>query len=197
LAYIGLTGNPGSGKSSALADFAELGWLALDADRLCGEVYEENDEGICGRLRDRWGATALGPDGRPDRRRIADIVFADVAERRWLEAQVHPLVRRRARDQAADAPTPVIVAVPLLFEAGWQEDFTAVATVWTREDIRWRRLRQRGWNDKEIQRRDAAQWPAERKLADADLGLINNGRRDGLRRQCRLLARQLTGGTST
>jgi len=192
-----LTGNPGSGKSTALAHFAELGWQTLDADPLCATVYEEDDEGIRGQLRERWGGAALGPDGRPDRRVIADIVFADAAERHWLEARVHPLVRRRAKAMAAASKAPTALAVPLLFEAGWQDDFSAVITVWTREDIRLRRLRRRGWGTEEIRRRDAAQWLPDRKLAAADIGLINHGTREGLRRQCHLAARQLVPGATT
>ena len=190
--YIGLTGNPGSGKSAALDGFAGIGWQVLDADRLCTEAYRENTGGILERLQERWGKKIVGPDGLPDRRRIADIVFSREEERLWLEAQLHPRVRQRARTLVAAATTPVVFAVPLLLEAGWKDDFTAVAVVWAREDLRLARLRQRRWSQEEIRRRDAAQWPPDRKLAEADVGLINNGHLHDLWQQCREFSNQLT-----
>jgi dephospho-CoA kinase len=190
--YIGLTGNPGSGKSAALEGFAKVGWQTLDADRLCMEVYRDNAGGIRERLQERWGQEIVGTDGMPDRRRVADIVFSQAGERLWLEEQVHPLVRQRAGALAAAATVPVAFAVPLLFEAGWAGDFAAVATVWAREDLRRARLRQRGWSEEEIRRRDAVQWPPDRKLAEADVGLVNNGTLNDLWQQCRELSNQLT-----
>ena len=46
----------------------------------------------------------LGDDGRPDRARIAQVVFGDPDALAWLEALLHPLVSReylRWREQLA------------------------------------------------------------------------------------------------
>jgi len=187
---IGITGTPGSGKSTALRGFARLGWRVLDADELCAEVYRRNRSGICQRLQRRWGAGVLDGAGQPDRRAVARIVFGDAEERRWLERLVHPLVRELALALVRGERGPTAFAVPLLYEAGWEGDFQAVAAVWTEPGLRRRRLRRRGWSDAEIRLRDAAQQAGEEKLERADFGLINHGRPQELWQQCRLVAEQ-------
>ena len=54
-----------------------------------------------------------------DRAALGRIVFADPAERQWLEQLVHPLVRERfTRELAQLAAAPLVVLmIPLLFEA--------------------------------------------------------------------------------
>src|SRR5690606_29770790 len=62
-------------------------------------------------------------DGRLDRRKLRSIVFTDDAERRRLEAILHPLIRERVLARLArlrDAPYAVVV-VPLLIETDFHE----------------------------------------------------------------------------
>lgn len=185
---IGITGSIGSGKSTVLEIFAELGAGVWDADVAVHALYEPGREGW--RLvRERWGDAALEPDGRLDRAWIAARVFANPAERRALEAQIHPLVRRDMAETAARTGGPLVCAVPLLYESGWEQDFHAVVCVWCAPDIQHRRLRERGLTDDDIRARLAAQLPADEKLRRADAGIINSGSRELLRRQCEQLWR--------
>ena len=53
---------------------------------------------------------------------LANIVFADIKERNWLENLLHPLATKRFDAELLKAKhEPVVVLIiPLLFETGWQ-----------------------------------------------------------------------------
>jgi len=183
---VGVTGGIACGKSTVLEILAQLGRATLDTDRVVHDLYE-NDPQLRTRLAAKWGSHVLDNQGKVDRRAVADIVFENPDELEWLNACIHPLVRRRMKEQAANVTGWLFCAVPLLFEAGWQEDFTWTIAVWCEPKVRLERARRRGWDESELRRREARQMPAETKLERADFGLINNGSRNLLRRQCGLL----------
>src|SRR3978361_543545 len=89
---IGLTGGIAAGKSEALAAFSRLGAATISSDAVVHELLDS--EPLLGRLTERWGGE-VAPEGRVDRARIGEIVFADPEELAWLEGQIHPLVGER------------------------------------------------------------------------------------------------------
>jgi dephospho-CoA kinase len=127
----------------------------------------------------RYAARVAGEtEGSLDRGALGRIVFADEAERRWLEALVHPLVRERfERELAALAAAPVVVLmIPLLFEAGLEGLCSEVWLVDCEEEQQRRRLMERdGLGEEGARARLAAQWPLARKRALADLVIDNRG----------------------
>ncbi len=129
-----------------------------------------------------------------DRAALGRIVFADAAERRWLEALVHPLVRQRFEwELAALAAAPVVVLmVPLLFEAGLEGLCSEVWLVVCDEEQQRQRLMSRdGLAEPEARARLAAQWPLARKRALADQRIDNRGRPEALATQLDRLLEKL------
>jgi dephospho-CoA kinase len=82
---------------------------------------------------------------------------------------------------AASGHFAVILDAPLLLEAGWRPLCDLVIFVDVDRDIRLARAKSRGWSADEFARREAAQWPVERKRAAADIVLANNGDAESLR----------------
>lgn len=191
--FIGLTGGMGCGKSTACDIFTAMGWQILDADEICHSLYDEREGKLLKLLLKRWGEEIADADGNElDRGKVSDIIFNSSEERNWLNATIHPLVLQKALDiHAANLKRNMVFGVPLLFEAGWENRFEAVITVWTENEIRRRRLRGRGMSDKEILRRDAAQMSIEMKMRRADYVLINNGDIEELRAQCEIISNAL------
>ena len=192
---LGLTGAIGGGKSTALSAFAAAGAEIHDADRLCHEFYRNPESELVRKLAARWGKRIFSATGEVDRRRIGAIVFTDQAELDFLTGLIYPeLERQMTAAIAAARRRPEIVTVwevPLLFELGWESVFDAIAVVWTEPALRRLRLQARGLTDEEILRREARQWPAERKLEQADYALINNGSAIYLQMQCTELLNNL------
>jgi dephospho-CoA kinase len=117
---IGLTGGIASGKSTVAAMFAELGACIVDTDVIAREVVEPGTPALTAI------AEAFGPDvvdnGVLDRKRLGRIVFADSAQRRRLEAILHPLIRQTALQRSDQCAGPyVVLVVPLLFESGFDQ----------------------------------------------------------------------------
>jgi dephospho-CoA kinase len=182
---VGLTGNIASGKSSVARVWRELGATVIEADELARRAVEPGTPALA-RIADRWGARLLAPDGSLDRAALRAIVFQDEAERRALEAIVHPAVAalREEEHQLARARGDRVVVsdVPLLFEVGMEGDFDRIVLVDAPEPVRRERLiRDRGLAPDEADRMIAAQMPAARKRSRADLVIENDGTLEELR----------------
>ncbi|MGB5133582.1 MAG: dephospho-CoA kinase, partial [Prochlorococcaceae cyanobacterium] len=118
-----------------------------------------------------------------DRAALGAIVFADAAERQWLERLVHPIVRARfeAELQRLAAAPVVVLMVPLLFEAGLEELCSEVWLVDCDENQQLQRLMARdGLSEADARARIAAQWPLARKRPLADRLIDNRGGADEL-----------------
>lgn len=165
---IGMLGGIGSGKSTVARLMAEhFGGLCIDADadaRAALQLPEVRDQ-----LLRWWGEGILDESGRVDRKKIADIVFEDPAQRQRLESVVHPRVARRRQqklDAAAGDPSVrfVILDVPLLAEVGLTERCDALLFVEADRRTRLARVRAtRGWDEAEVARREKNQMPLDRK----------------------------------
>ena len=174
---IGLTGGIGVGKSSVASLFLERGAAVIDADDLAREVVEPGEPAYAAVV-ERFGPAVVAPDGRLDRKALADVVFADPRARADLEAVVHPaVVTRRDRRLAELEGTDLVVVavVPLLVEVGW-DGADAVVVVDCPEELAVRRLVEgRGMDEADVRRRMAAQATRAERLARADLVIANDG----------------------
>ncbi|MDM7936119.1 MAG: dephospho-CoA kinase [Cyanobium sp. CZS 48M] len=193
---IGLTGGIATGKSRVGRLLAERhGLPVLDADSYAREALAACSQGEQAVL-ERYGARVRHATGGIDRAALGRIVFADGAERAWLEALIHPLVRARFdADLARLATAPVVVLmIPLLFEAGLEGLCSEVWLVDCEEDQQLKRLMARDrLSEAEARARVAAQWPLERKRPLADLVIENSGAVEALDQQ---LVTALLGGAA-
>ncbi|MEO1007840.1 MAG: dephospho-CoA kinase [Planctomycetota bacterium] len=179
---LGLAGGIGSGKSAVASILAELGFWVSDSDAGVRTLLARPD------VRARVVA-ALGDgvvrDGRLDRRAIAARVFGDDAARRALEAILHPMLHAERADllrRAAESGVRgVVVDAPLLFEAGVDAECDAVLFVETPRAERLARVRRRGWDEAELDRREAAQMPLDEKRRRSTAVVPNTGDLAGLR----------------
>lgn len=179
---IGLTGGIASGKSSVGRLLAARGVPVLDADQYARDALAPGSlatQAVLEGERVRAASSRRGAEPEAaelDRAALGRIVFADGAERRWLEQLVHPLVRARFEDELArlaGAPAVVLV-VPLLFEAGLEGLCSEVWLVDCEAEQQLKRLMQRdGLSEAAAAARIQAQWPLERKRPLADQ-LIDN-----------------------
>ena len=113
---IGVTGGIGCGKSTICREFAVLGAPVVDTDEVAREVVAPGTQGLA-EVVAHFGTDVLDSDGALDRRRLRSLVFADEASRRWLEALLHPLIRRRTDEHVQAAAYPYcLVCIPLLVE---------------------------------------------------------------------------------
>ena len=178
---VGLTGGIGSGKSEVSKHLAAYGAALIDADVAARAVVEPGTPGL-GEITAVFGPQVLLPDGRLNRERLGQIVFADDGALAKLNAIVHPLVHERTQqlEQQATAtlgPGGIIVHdVPLLAENGLQNGFDTVIVVDAPDDQRLQRLIEtRGMTAEHARERIAAQASRDQRLAIADMVVDNSG----------------------
>lgn len=178
---IGLTGGIATGKSTVSRLFRELGVPIVDADQLARQVVTKGSEALQ-ELVDFLGEEILQPDGRLDRSRLGEIIFADPEIRQKVDEIMHPRVfvqmQEATQKALASAQTPIVILdVPLLFESGYTlrlADDTVV--VYARPSVQRARLMARNNMDAtEADRRIASQMALEEKLRRADYVIDNSG----------------------
>ena len=170
---IGLTGGIAAGKSEALKAFARLGAATLSSDVVVHELLESSE--LRDRLVERWGAD-VAPDGRIDRAKIGEVVFADPEELTWLESQIHPLVQERTATWLLGLPEETevaVVEVPLLFEVGGDRPFDTTVAVVTADEVRRERAAARG--HALVDEREARQLTQPEKAERAEHVIENDG----------------------
>ena len=115
---LGLTGGIGSGKSAVAEQFASLGVHMVDADQAARWVVEPGRPALR-QIAQHFGDGVLLPTGELNRAALRERIFADPAERQWLERLLHPLIRSEIADHLARADSPYAIMVsPLLIESG-------------------------------------------------------------------------------
>lgn len=176
---IGLTGGIGCGKTYVARLLAAKGARVLESDQLAKDVLQQDPEVIAA-VTARWGDQVRAESGDEpfDRAAIAKIVFNDDAELRWLEAQLHPRVRKVWETAVREAgEEPLVVEIPLLFEKNLETSFALTVCVSASPDVQEARLRQRGLDPGQIAARQRKQLPLTEKRQRADVVLSNSGTR--------------------
>lgn len=181
---IGIAGGVGSGKSALAAALGRrCRVVTLDADR-AGHAALEQPE-VAREVEQAFGPRVVDDAGRVLRSNLAAIVFGETeahdAARRRLEAIVHPVIRaeleRKIELQQSRLDCDLLVLdAAVLLEAGWQHLCDLLVFLDTPRALRLQRVASsRGWTADELTRREASQWPLERKRAAADV-VIDNSR---------------------
>jgi len=171
---VAITGGIGAGKSAALAAFRAHGAATVSSDEIVHHLLA-TDDGVRDALVQRFGKEILGEDGRPDRGRIASIVFGDPEELAFLEGLLHPLVSREYlqwREQLATLEHPprvCVTEVPLLYESGGESRFDKVVVITAPRQLREQRRRV------PLDNRDARLIDDREKVKRADFHYVNTG----------------------
>ncbi|MCQ2000865.1 dephospho-CoA kinase [Arthrobacter zhaoxinii] len=174
---VGLTGGIAAGKSLVARTLVDCGAVLVDADALAREVVEPGTPGLAAVV-EAFGPAILAADGSLDRAALAAVVFGDEERRKVLNGIIHPLVRARAAELAAEVPADGILVqdIPLLVETGQAGNFDFVLVVEAPEDVRLDRMvRMRGMEPDAARARIAAQATAEQRAEAADVVLHNTG----------------------
>ena len=168
------------GKTSVLHMFSKLGAHTFDADSFVHDILTKPNiirriEKILGINIKTNGSSKLSID----KKRVADIIFADSDKRKAVENVIHPLVlkameKTESRILKKDRSAIVIFEVPLLFEAGYDKFFDKTVVVWCNRKTAMHRLNRKGFSSEEALKRLRAQMSISKKKALADFVIDNN-----------------------
>lgn len=175
---VGLTGGIGSGKSTVARLFGQLGVHHVDADDVARQVVEPGTPALQAIAR-HFGADILTGDGALDRPKLRRIVFAKPEERAWLEALLHPLIRRELQRQLVPgdnyALPYVLLVSPLLLETDQHQLVKHIIVVDVPVETQIERTMARDHNPREqVERIISAQMSREERRRRADSVIDNN-----------------------
>lgn len=184
----GIIGGIASGKSFVSETLHQLGACVLNADQIGHQVLLTDD--VKKQIRARWGDRVFGDDGEIHRRRLAEIVFNPdcPVELQELEKITHPLIGQRIREQIDreknNSQCPMLVLdAPVMIKAGWYRVCDLLLFVDCPRSRRLEFARQRGWDEKTFEQREACQTPVETKRSMATHVVENFGTLAELRQQ--------------
>jgi len=171
---IGLTGGIASGKSTVSKYLAEKGFKVCDADKIAKDISEKKL--VQNEIILNFGDKILAEDGKVDRKKLKEIVFADKDKLKKLNAIIHPKVidfYRELKEKNADET--IIFDVPLLFESGIDKFCDKILVVISDYDVQLNRIIERDNIDKELASKIIkSQISNEERIKKADIVIENN-----------------------
>ena len=220
---VGLTGGLGSGKSTVVGFFRELGAQVIEADEL-GRALMEPGQPVFAEIARVFGQQVVTAEGRLNRPRLAEMAFGQ-GRLSELNAIVHPAVIAAQREWmgsvfAANPTAIAIVESALIFEverdarergdtegvlADWRNRFDKVIVITAPDELKLARYvaricRERGVLDTDgailadARQRLAMQMSDREKVLRADFVLVNTGDLSDLRHAVEQVWQQLTTG---
>ncbi len=167
--FIGITGGVGAGKSTILAYLRENYRVrTLIADEVAHDIMEPGYDCYV-RLQKEFAKEKIWlSNGRINRRRLADVIFADETKRERLNSIVHPAVKEYIlqeveKERRSGSTDYVVLEAALLIEDGYGQICDELWYVYVTEENRRQRLVEtRGYSDEKIGQIFAAQ------LSDSD-----------------------------
>jgi dephospho-CoA kinase len=178
---VGITGGIGSGKSAVTRCFEEHGITVVDADQVARVIVEPGTPALAA-IAAHFGPGILQADGALDRPALRNRVFADEAQRLWLERLTHPLIGEEIVNRISASRSPyTILSSPLLLDTSQHTLVDCVVVVDAPESLQLQRTMQRDGNDEaQVKRIMAAQLTRAQRLERADIVLDNSGSLDNL-----------------
>ncbi len=182
---VGLTGSIGTGKSTVLKIFKDLGAYVIDADEIVHSLYKRKD--IQEKVKSKFG-DVFNEDNSLNRKKVAEIIFNNPEKKKILESIIHPEVRKEINNKIRDIEnkdrnTIVIVEVPLLIETGQYKEYDTVVVVYSPRDLQLSRLLKKGLSKDEALKRIYSQMDIEEKLKYADFIIDNSSSIEDLKKE--------------
>ena len=180
---VGLTGGIGSGKTAASDYLASKGITVVDADLVSRLVVEPGQPALRA-IAVRFGDHILQP-GTLDRRALREIVFADPAARKDLEAITHPAIAAEIfRQLQASSSAYTLLVSPLLLESSQHKMTQRILLIDVPEELQLLRTASRDQvAEAQVKAIIAAQMSRADKRQRADDIVVNDADLSSLHRQ--------------
>ena len=124
---LGLTGNICAGKSEVEKILESKGYKVIDLDKVAHKFLENNKE-----IENHFKTL--------DRKKIAQIVFSDMNEKKFLENILHPLIHEFVLDEFKKDYEKIVISGALLYEAEFDKLFDKIIYIDAPYEIRLKRL---------------------------------------------------------
>ena len=136
---VGLTGGIGSGKSTVINYFKELGITCYQADDEAKKLMN-SDKGLIKKIKNSFG-DSIYINSKLDRKKLSTIDFTDKQKLELLNSIVHPYVNRHFENYCKGLEDIYIIKeVAIIFETGTQNKFDKIILVRAPKEDRVKRI---------------------------------------------------------
>jgi dephospho-CoA kinase len=173
---IGLTGNIATGKSVVRKMLEHLGAYGIDADSLGHRVMVKGAPAYK-TVVDTFGKWILAPDGQIERVKLGSVVFSSPEAMQILEKITHPYVLEAVDFliQRSNLTVVVVEAIKLI-ESGLAVKCDSIWVTDAPKELQLARLMQnRNMKEQNAHQRIIAQPSQKKKIAAADVQILNEG----------------------
>lgn len=176
---IGLTGGIASGKSTVASFFKAQNIPVIETDQIAKTVLSPGSDAY-DRVVQHFGEAILLSEGIINRKALGERIFKNESERETLNQIVHPEVRTITQSKVdvlkKEDHDLIVIDVPLLFEAGFDQDVDSTLVISVPKEIQIERLMARDGIDKAYAlKKINAQIPLKEKRQRADYVIDNRG----------------------
>lgn len=141
---IGLTGNIGTGKTTASSIIKSLGIKVIDCDVVSREVVE--DKNVLILLENTFGEKIIDLHGKLNRKELGKIVFNNKEKLNKLNSILHPLIKKRVIEYINEFKKTeklCIVDGAILIEAGFMNILDDIILISSSEKLQLERVNKR------------------------------------------------------
>lgn len=134
---VALTGGIATGKSTVASLFRLHGFLTIDADKIAHKLLDIHYKDI-----ENLFGTDYIKEKKVLRKKLGNLIFNDLVEKRKLENLLHPLIKNEIIKEAQvfeKQQKPYLIDIPLFFENKNYEIETSIV-VYTPKDSQLKRL---------------------------------------------------------
>lgn len=191
---IGLTGGIATGKSESAKYLKEMGAYIIDADEISHKLTRKGMPALK-QLVKHFGKKILNKNGSLNRKKLAEIIFADPKSKLTVEKILHAYIISCINGIVANKyhKHNVIIDAPLLFEVGLDRICDKIIVIWAPYEVQSARLAKRdSLNDEQVAQRIFSQMPIEKKAEMADYVIDNTGTKKELAKNVKNLYKMLT-----
>jgi dephospho-CoA kinase len=175
---IGITGGIGSGKTTVTEFLKAKGYHVVDADMVAREIVEPGTA-VLGELVSHFGESILQKDGSLNRKRLAELAFANSSEKNELDRITHGAILENITQQIEQLKMKqhtdlVFVDAALMIETGLYKKMDEVWLVTANETLRVKRVEARDRIDEAIVRQRIRSQLSDEQKARHAFRIINN-----------------------
>lgn len=169
---IGITGGSGTGKSHLSALLRDKGFCVIDADEIAHSCIEK--DGCAAELAEEFGRDVL-EGGKPNRKRLAQIVFSEPKKLERLGEITHKYILADIRDEIEKAKSDIVfIDGAVLIESGMDCDMM-IGIVADRAVRKARIISRDKITEEEAEMRISAQQKDDFYRKNCDFVIENNG----------------------
>jgi dephospho-CoA kinase len=171
---VGVTGNIGAGKTTALKGIKSLGYTVISADILAKKViYTESNKQILTKI---LGFKIIKDDGTYDLKEVRDAIFSNPHRKKRFEDFSKPLVWERIEKiiniLEKEGREIIFIENAMLYEQGWQDKFDVIICIFCNEEESIKRiLLSRNISERELLKIIDSQCTGAEKGAVSDLSI--------------------------